>query len=153
MCSKEAIPSAWKEHHSSSLKMANCLMGCPPFPVEISPLAQTAAPYHLPPACYPSPSGRLFSASSSRTGRNSCHRYSPAATVAPIAILMSRNQRYAGSQIAVAATITAATASAAVRNRHTHFAENPAKLKGPRERAFQNSSSSGCPMSRRVCET
>ena len=65
-------------------------------------------------AFLPQPSGRLFSTSSSRTGRNSCQRYSPHATAVPIPTLMSTNRRYAGSQIAVAATIAAATARAAV---------------------------------------
>lgn len=39
---------------------------------------------------------------------------SPPATATPIPTLIRRNQRYAGSQIAVAATMAAATTNAAV---------------------------------------
>src|SRR5437763_8116379 len=101
MCSKEAIPSAWKEHHSSSLKMANCLMGCPPFPVEISPLAQTPALLITwPPLPAPTPAPAAACSPP--------HHRAPDATRAtdtallprsPIVILMSKNQQYADSQI------------------------------------------------------
>ena len=43
-----------------------------------------------------------------------CQRMRPTATSTPTPTLIKRNQRYAGNQIAVAATIAAATASAAV---------------------------------------